>query len=117
MFYSVIVIFIICIVFQIKENYVQLFGYDSDDEGILSPLEETPEFVISCKERMAPWVVKLLTPYYIKGHIKGKGIFKALAKHLIRLIYQCSQYPSTYTYSFYFLKYLMLTSGYMYIHH
>ena len=88
--------FYISIVFflsQIKANYEELFGYDSDDEGILSPLEETPEFIISCKERMAPWVVKLLTPFYIKGHIKGKGIFKALAKHLIRLIYQCSRYP------------------------
>ncbi|XP_047034677.1 uncharacterized protein LOC124640795 isoform X2 [Helicoverpa zea] len=81
---------------KIKEKFAYLFGYDSDDEEILSPLDETPEFVVSCKERIAPWVVKLLTPYYIKGHIKGKGIFKALAKHLIRLIYQCSRYPEEY---------------------
>lgn len=79
--------------FQIKEMLTNLFGDDSDDEGVLSPLEETPEFVISCKERIAPWVVKLLTPYYIKGRIRGKALFKALAKHLIRLIYQCSRYP------------------------
>lgn len=77
---------------------MQLFDYDSDDEGILSPLDETPEFIVSCKERIAPWVVNLLTPYYIKGHIKGKGIFKALAKHLIRLIYQCSRYPSMFNF-------------------
>ncbi|KAJ8711722.1 hypothetical protein PYW08_008676 [Mythimna loreyi] len=81
---------------KIKEKFIQLFDYDSDDEGILSPLDETPEFISSCKERIAPWVVKLLTPYYIKGHIKGKVIFKALAKHLIRLIYQCSRYPREY---------------------
>ncbi|CAH0596309.1 unnamed protein product [Chrysodeixis includens] len=81
---------------RIKQKFIDLFGEDSDDEGILSPLDETPEFVISCKERIAPWVVKLLTPHYIKGYIKGKGIFKALAKHLIRLIYQCSKYPEEY---------------------
>lgn len=73
-----------------------IFGEDSDDEGVMSPLEETPEFVRSCKERIAPWVVKVLTPFYIKGRIKGKALFKSLAKHLIRLIYQCSKYPSKY---------------------
>lgn len=73
--------------------FANLFGPDSDDESILSPLEETPEFVLSCKERIAPWVVKILTPVYTKGHIKGKALFKALAKHLINLIYQCSHYP------------------------
>lgn len=76
--------------------FLELFGEDSDDEGVMSPLEESPEFVISCKERIAPWVVDLLTPYYIKGRIRGKALFKALAKHLIRLIYQCSKYPSKY---------------------
>ncbi|CAB3233521.1 unnamed protein product [Arctia plantaginis] len=81
---------------KIKEKFIYYFGYDSDDEGIISPLEETPEFIVSCKERIAPWVVKILTPYYIKGHIKGKGVFKSLAKHLIRLIYQCSKYPEEY---------------------
>lgn len=73
---------------------LELFGEDSDDEGMVSPLDETPEFIISCKERIAPWIVKLLTPYYIKGRIKGKALFKALAKHLIRLIYHCSRHPS-----------------------
>lgn len=81
---------------KVKQKFVQLFGPDGDDEEILSPLDETNEFITSCKERIAPWVVKLLTPYYIRGHIKGKLIFKALAKHLIRLIYQCSRYPEQY---------------------
>lgn len=81
---------------KIKQKFVYYFGYDSDDEGIISPLDETPEFVVSCKERIAPWVVKMLTPYYIKGNIKGKVVFKSLAKHLIRLIYQCSKYPGEY---------------------
>ncbi|XP_073966972.1 uncharacterized protein [Choristoneura fumiferana] len=81
---------------RIKELFLELFGEDSDDEGVMSPLEESPEFVISCKERIAPWVVDLLTPYYIKGRIRGKALFKALAKHLIRLIYQCSKYPNEY---------------------
>ncbi|VVD03734.1 unnamed protein product [Leptidea sinapis] len=73
---------------RIKQMLHELFGDDSDDEGVVSPLNETHEFVISCKERVAPWVVKLLTPYYIKGRIRGKSLFKALAKHLINLIYQ-----------------------------
>ncbi|XP_063832594.1 uncharacterized protein LOC135081740 [Ostrinia nubilalis] len=81
---------------RIKEMFTELFGDDSDDEGIMSPLEETPEFVISCKERIAPWVIKLLTPFYIKGRIRGRALFKAVAKHLIRLIYQCSKYPHEY---------------------
>ncbi|XP_053615709.1 uncharacterized protein LOC128678296 [Plodia interpunctella] len=81
---------------RIKQILSDLFGEDSDDEDVVSPLDETSDFVLSCKERMAPWVVKLLTPYYIKGRIRGKALFKALAKHLIRLIYQCSRYPSEY---------------------
>lgn len=78
---------------QIKDKFVELFGPDSDDEGVVSPLDETNEFIDSCKERITPWVVKLLTPYYIKGRIRGKVLFKSLAKYLIKLIYQCSQYP------------------------
>ncbi|XP_052754156.1 uncharacterized protein LOC113520218 isoform X2 [Galleria mellonella] len=81
---------------RIKEKLLILFGDDSDDDSVMSPLDETPDFVISCKERIAPWVVKLLTPFYIKGRIRGKALFKALAKHLIRLIYQCSRYPCEY---------------------
>ncbi|XP_072933431.1 uncharacterized protein [Epargyreus clarus] len=80
----------------VKQLFVELFGDDDDEEDLMSPMEETPEFVLSCKERIAPWVVKMLTPYYIKGRIKGKALFKALAKHLIKLIYQCSQYPEQY---------------------
>ncbi|CAK1545698.1 unnamed protein product [Leptosia nina] len=81
---------------RLKELLIDLFGDDSDDEGVVSPIDESPEFVTSCKERIAPWVVKLLTPYYIKGRIRGKALFKSLAKHLIRLIYQCSKYPEQY---------------------
>ncbi|XP_014364187.2 uncharacterized protein LOC106715416 [Papilio machaon] len=81
---------------RVKDLLKDIFGEDSDDEGVMSPLEETPDFVRSCKERIAPWVVKVLTPFYIKGRIKGKALFKALAKHLIRLIYQCSKYPNEY---------------------
>ncbi|CAG9112727.1 unnamed protein product [Plutella xylostella] len=82
---------------RIKDKFLELFGEDSDDEeDVMSPLDETPEFVLSCKERIAPWIVKLLTPHYVKGRIRGKTLFKALAKHLIGLIYQCSHYPSEY---------------------
>ncbi|KPI94224.1 hypothetical protein RR46_06675 [Papilio xuthus] len=81
---------------RVKDLLKDIFGEDSDDEGVMSPLEETPEFVRSCKERIAPWVVRVLTPFYIKGRIKGKALFKSLAKHLIRLIYQCSKYPNEY---------------------
>lgn len=81
---------------RIKAMLVELFGEDSDDEEVVSPLEESPEFVISCKERITPWVVKILTPYYVNGRIRGKALFKSLAKHLISLIYQCSKYPYEY---------------------
>ncbi|XP_039759958.1 uncharacterized protein LOC120633706 [Pararge aegeria] len=81
---------------RVKQRLLDLFGDDSDDEGVVSPLEESHDFVTSCKERMAPWIVKILTPYYIKGRIKGKNLFKSLVKHLIRLIYQCSKYPHEY---------------------
>ncbi|XP_034836047.1 uncharacterized protein [Maniola hyperantus] len=81
---------------RVKDRLLDLFGDDSDDEGVVSPLEESPDFVASCKERIAPWVVKILTPYYVKGRIRGKNLFKSLAKHLIRLIYQCSKYPQEY---------------------
>lgn len=80
-----------------------LFGNDSDDDEIMSPLDETPEFIVSCKERIAPWVVKLLTPYFRKGRIQGKALFKALAKHLIGLIYQCSRYPRKFLINVYSL--------------
>ncbi|XP_023950637.1 uncharacterized protein LOC112054925 [Bicyclus anynana] len=81
---------------RVKERLLLLFGDDSDDEGVVSPLEETHDFISSCKERIAPWIVKILTPYYVKGRIRGKALFKSLVKHLIRLIYQCSKYPQEY---------------------
>ncbi|XP_041983068.1 uncharacterized protein LOC121736078 [Aricia agestis] len=81
---------------KIKNTMIDLFGYDSDGEGVVSPIDETPEFMTSCKERIAPWVVKILNPYYVKGRIRGKALFKSLARHLIKLIYQCSKYPFEY---------------------
>ncbi|XP_061379880.1 uncharacterized protein LOC116774021 isoform X2 [Danaus plexippus] len=81
---------------RIKQKFEELFGDVSDDEDMVSPLDESPELIMSCKERITPWVVKILTPYYVNGRIRGKALFKALAKHLIKLIYQCSKFPYDY---------------------
>ncbi|CAG9568016.1 unnamed protein product [Danaus chrysippus] len=81
---------------RIKQRLEELFGDVSDDEDMVSPLDESPELIMSCKERITPWVVKILTPYYVNGRIRGKALFKALAKHLIKLIYQCSKFPYEY---------------------
>lgn len=74
---------------------MQLFGEDSDDEeGIVSPAAESGEFVASCKSRIDSWVMAILAPYYARGRIQGKLLYKAVARHLIELIYKCKPYPS-----------------------
>lgn len=77
--------------------FLQLFGEDEDDdEGILSPMEESPHLVLSCKTRISMWVLTTLTPYYGMGRIRGKNLFKSVVKYLIDLIFKCKQYPGNY---------------------
>lgn len=90
--------------------YLELFGEDSDDEGMKSPVDVTPEFVASCKKRIGPLTVKLLMPYYRTGRIRGRALFKALAKHLTKLIYEYAPYPSTYFLNHYFFLSFMVVS-------
>lgn len=92
---------------QIEIKYLDLFGQDSDDDELMSPLNETKEFERSCKERIAPWVVKILTRHYNHGRIKGKIVFKNLVRHLLNLIYQCSRYPSKSQLFLYFIMVLL----------
>ncbi|KAL4719268.1 hypothetical protein ACJJTC_016893 [Scirpophaga incertulas] len=82
---------------KIKQTLLELFGENSEDEdNIMSPLDETSDFIISCKQRITPWVVNTLTPLYVKGRIKDKTLFKLLTRHLLKIIYKCSKYPKEY---------------------
>ncbi|XP_015121120.1 uncharacterized protein LOC107043928 [Diachasma alloeum] len=68
---------------RIRSKFAELFG-DDDGEDLApdSPIR-IEDHLTSCKERIAPWVVKYLMPFYSrKKVIKDRLLFKAVAKHI-----------------------------------
>ncbi|XP_063988742.1 uncharacterized protein LOC135168462 [Diachasmimorpha longicaudata] len=68
---------------RIRSKFAELFG-DDDGEDLApdSPIR-IEDHLTSCKERIAPWVVKYLMPFYAKKKvIKDRLLFKAVAKHI-----------------------------------
>lgn len=67
---------------KLRKKFHELFG-ESDEEEMMpeSPIH-IEEHLTACKERIAPWVVKYLMPFYSKKLIKDRLLFKAVAKHI-----------------------------------
>lgn len=77
----------------LKEKFHQLFG-ESDEEEMMpdSPIC-IEEHLSACKERIAPWIVKYLMPFYKKRRIKDRQLFKAVAKYIADMLIIKNTFP------------------------
>ncbi|XP_076626695.1 uncharacterized protein LOC143344479 [Colletes latitarsis] len=78
---------------RIKKRFIELFG-ESDDEEMMpdSPIC-IEEHLTACKERIAPWIVKHLMPFYKKRRIKDRQLFKVVAKHIADMLIIENTFP------------------------
>lgn len=78
---------------MLKEKFLQLFG-ESDEEEMMpdSPIC-IEEHLSACKERIAPWIVKYLMPFYKKRRIKDRQLFKAVAKYITDMLIIKNTFP------------------------
>ncbi|XP_011298308.1 uncharacterized protein [Fopius arisanus] len=78
---------------RIRSRFSELFG-DDDGEDLApdSPIL-IEDHLTSCKERIAPWVVKYLMPFYKKKVIKDRMLFKAVAKHISDMLIIDNTFP------------------------
>ncbi|XP_078044983.1 uncharacterized protein LOC144474203 [Augochlora pura] len=78
---------------RIREKFIELFG-ESDDEDMMpdSPIC-IEEHLTACKERIAPWIVKHLMPFYKKRRIKNRQLFKIVAKHIADMLIIENTFP------------------------
>lgn len=78
---------------RLRQKFIELFG-DSDEEEMMpeSPIH-IEEHLAACKERIAPWVVKHLMPFYTKGVIRDRLLFKTVAKHIADMLIIENTFP------------------------
>ncbi|XP_015592784.1 uncharacterized protein LOC107266563 isoform X2 [Cephus cinctus] len=78
---------------RIKAKFLELFG-ESDDEDMMpdSPIC-IEEHLTACKERIAPWVVKHLMPFYKKKRISDRTLFKEVAKFIADMLIIENTFP------------------------
>ncbi|XP_029175285.1 uncharacterized protein LOC114943731 [Nylanderia fulva] len=78
---------------EIKEQFLGLFG-ESEGEDMMpdSPIC-IEEYLPACKERIAPWIVKYLMPFYKKRRIKDRQLFKAVAKYITDMLIIENTFP------------------------
>lgn len=84
---------------KVKEKFKELFGEDDDEEEMMpeSPIH-IEEHLNACKERIAPWVVKYLMPYYEEKISGNKLLFKAVAKHVSDKLILENTFPGKFIY-------------------
>lgn len=77
----------------LKKAFHQLFG-DFDEEEMMpdSPIC-IEEHLSACKERIAPWIVKYLMPFYKKRRIKNRQFFKVVAKYIADMLIIKNTFP------------------------
>ncbi|KAK0183374.1 hypothetical protein PV327_001423 [Microctonus hyperodae] len=78
---------------RLREKFLVLFG-ESDEQEMMpdSPIH-IEEHLTACKERIAPWVVKYLMPYYTKKIIQDRLLFKTVAKHIADMLIIENTFP------------------------
>ncbi|XP_043471499.1 uncharacterized protein LOC122504444 [Leptopilina heterotoma] len=78
---------------RIKDKFIALFG-ESDDED---SMPESPvcieEHLQACKERIAPWIVKHLTPFYNQRRISSRELFKTICRHATDMLIINNTFP------------------------
>lgn len=82
---------------RIKAKFLELFG-EADEEEMMpdSPIC-IEEHVNDCKERIAPWVVKHLMPFYKKNRIADRKLFKTVAKYVVDELILENMLPGKFT--------------------
>ncbi|KAL0111542.1 hypothetical protein PUN28_013032 [Cardiocondyla obscurior] len=78
---------------RVKEKFLQLFGEFEEEESMPDSPICIEEHLPACKERIAPWIVKYLMPFYKKRRIKDRQLFKAAAKYIADMLILENTFP------------------------
>ncbi|XP_071643698.1 uncharacterized protein [Temnothorax longispinosus] len=78
---------------RVKEKFLRLFGESEDEEMMPDSPICIEEHLPACKERIAPWIVKYLMPFYKKRRIKDRQLFKAVAKYITDMLIIENTFP------------------------
>lgn len=78
---------------RIKEKFLRLFGECEEEEMMPDSPICIEEHLPACKERIAPWIVKYLMPFYKKRRIKDRQLFKAVAKYITDMLIIENTFP------------------------
>lgn len=78
---------------RIKEKFLCLFGEFEEEETMPDSPICIEEHLPACKERIAPWIVKYLMPFYKKRRIKDRQLFKAVAKYITDMLILENTFP------------------------
>ncbi|XP_020289609.1 uncharacterized protein LOC109857570 [Pseudomyrmex gracilis] len=91
---------------KIKEKFFYLFGECGDDDELMldSPIC-IEDYLPACKDRIAPWIVKYLMPFYKKRRIKNRHLFKAVAKYITDMLIIENTFPEETSVSKYIKDY------------
>lgn len=78
---------------RIKAKFLELFGdADVEDSRPDSPVC-IEEHLQACKERIAPWIVKHLTPFYKHKRISSRELFKTICRHATDMLIISDTFP------------------------
>ncbi|XP_011702992.1 PREDICTED: uncharacterized protein LOC105459027 [Wasmannia auropunctata] len=77
----------------VKEKFLRLFGEFEEEEMMPDSPICIEEHLPACKERIAPWIVKYLMPFYKKRRIKDRQLFKAVAKYITDMLIIENTFP------------------------
>lgn len=92
---------------KIKEQFFEFFGECEEDEMPESPIC-IEDYLPACKERIAPWIVKYLMPFYKKRRIKDRPLFKAVAKYITDMLIIENTFPGNQSYVLGIINYISL---------
>ncbi|XP_011066032.1 PREDICTED: uncharacterized protein LOC105153092 isoform X2 [Acromyrmex echinatior] len=78
---------------RVREKFLRLFGEFEEEEMMPDSPVCIEEHLSACKERIAPWIVKYLMPFYKKRRIKDRHLFKAVAKYITDMLIIENTFP------------------------
>lgn len=78
---------------RVKEKFLRLFGEFEEEEMMPDSPICIEEHLPACKERIAPWIVKYLMPFYKKRRIKDRHLFKVVAKYIADMLIIENTFP------------------------
>lgn len=90
---------------KIKEQFLELFGECEEEEMMPESPICIEDYLPACKERIAPWIVKYLMPFYKKRRIKDRQLFKTVAKYIADMLIIENTFPEEECVSKYIVSY------------